>query len=66
MYALVLLVPFVLLGTVLGLSWWEDKLLPPALPDEAPLGAPSTSPASTARPELLADIGSLTRDTPGR
>lgn len=39
MYALIVpaAVPFVLLGTVMGLSWWEDHVLPPAKePTEAP------------------------------
>lgn len=39
MYALIVpaSVPFVLLGTVMGLSWWEDHVLPPAEePAEAP------------------------------
>jgi len=32
MYELIIpgLLPFILLGTVMGLSWWEDHLLPPA------------------------------------
>jgi hypothetical protein len=32
MFALIIpvLLPFVLLGVVMGLSWWEDRLLPPA------------------------------------
>ena len=42
MYALVALVPFVLLATVLGLSWWEDRMLPPTGPADAPT-APQTS-----------------------
>lgn len=31
MYALIVpvLAPFVLLATVMGLSWWEDHVLPP-------------------------------------
>ncbi|MGP4013912.1 hypothetical protein [Streptomyces sp. 4N124] len=35
-------VPFVLLATVMGLSWWEDHILPtpPAEPTEAPAEAP--------------------------
>lgn len=36
MFALVALVPFVLLATVMGLSWWEDRILPPAGPTGAP------------------------------
>ncbi|GGO42299.1 MULTISPECIES: hypothetical protein [Streptomyces] len=54
MYALVALVPFVLLATVLGLSWWEDRILPPAAPEAAPVMTPVTStaprPASTPTP----------------
>lgn len=66
MYALVLLVPFVLLGTVMGLSWWEDKVLPATVRSEAPAEAPFDPTASAARPELPADIGSLTGDSAGR
>ena len=44
MYALIVPVsaPFVLLATVLGLSWWEDHVLPspPAEPAESPVEAP--------------------------
>ena len=44
MYALILpvLLPFILLGAVMGLSWWEDHVLPPAMSVEAPVEAPST------------------------
>lgn len=60
MYALIVpaSVPFVLLGTVMGLAWWEDHVLPPAEPPEAGPEAPSTqaapapaqnSPVSTVR-----------------
>jgi hypothetical protein len=36
-------VPFVLLATVMGLSWWEDHVLPapPAEPVDTPAEAPS-------------------------
>ncbi|NEB79123.1 hypothetical protein G3I40_28465 [Streptomyces sp. SID14478] len=36
MYALILTAatPFVLLATVMGLSWWEDRVLPPVTPLE--------------------------------
>ena len=41
MYALIVpaSTPFVLLATVLGLSWWEDRILPAPAPvrPEAPL-----------------------------
>jgi len=42
MYALIIpaLLPFILLGTVLGMSWWEDHVLPPAQPAEALTEAP--------------------------
>ena len=38
MYALIVpvLTPFVLLATVLGLSWWEDHILPTATPVPVP------------------------------
>jgi len=44
MYALIIpaLLPFILLGTVMGLSWWEDHVLPPAQPAMAPVEAPRT------------------------
>lgn len=34
MFALILpvLTPFVLLGTVMGMAWWEDHVLPPSQP----------------------------------
>ncbi|WP_157872269.1 MULTISPECIES: hypothetical protein [Streptomyces] len=37
MYALIVpaVAPFVLLATVMGLSWWEDHVLPPAEPPDA-------------------------------
>ncbi len=66
MYALVLLVPFVLLGTVMGLSWWEDKVLPDAVPGPALAEAPLTPPTPSVRAELLADSGSLPGDVPER
>lgn len=39
MYALIVpaSTPFVLLATVLGLSWWEDRILPTPAPAPAPL-----------------------------
>ncbi len=44
MYALIFpaLLPFILLGAVMGLSWWEDRILPPAAPVEALAEAPQT------------------------
>lgn len=42
MYALIVpaSTPFVLLATVLGLSWWEDHILPTATPVPVPAEAP--------------------------
>ncbi|GGR39973.1 hypothetical protein FHS38_005498 [Streptomyces netropsis] len=53
MYALILpaLTPFVLLAGVMGLSWWEDHILPPAdpvKPDEQ-RHSPVTVPISPGR-----------------
>ncbi|WP_030620126.1 hypothetical protein [Streptomyces fulvoviolaceus] len=50
MYALIVpaSVPFVLLATVMGLSWWEDHILPTAEPVEAPF--PPTAPARLREP----------------
>ncbi|MEV0116613.1 hypothetical protein AB0H77_25770 [Streptomyces sp. NPDC050844] len=54
MYALVTLVPFVLLATVMGLSWWEDRILPPADPAGPPVtAAASSAPPHAANPALL-------------
>lgn len=57
MYALILSAstPFVLLATVLALSWWEDRILPtpPAAPAEAPTMAPLAPAAPAQLPELL-------------
>jgi hypothetical protein len=54
MYALIVpaSTPFVLLATVMGLSWWEDHVLPatPAEPLEAPAEAPFV-PAAPAQPQ---------------
>ncbi|MEU8789384.1 hypothetical protein [Streptomyces sp. NPDC048643] len=56
MYALLVPVsaPFVLLATVLGLSWWEDHVLPATAepvdaPPESPLAAPDPAPTSELR-----------------
>ncbi len=59
MYALIVpaSTPFVLLATVLGLSWWEDHLLPTPAPVETPLpqllstDAPFPPHSPDARPE---------------
>ncbi|MBK3576675.1 hypothetical protein JHN63_23275 [Streptomyces sp. MBT65] len=55
MYALILpaSTPFVLLATVLGLSWWEDRILPTPEPVEAlieDLLAPAPLPDSLNSP----------------
>jgi hypothetical protein len=64
MYALLLpaLTPFVLLGTVMGLSWFEDRILPraaeptatapeaPRIPAPGPMTAPAPAPAPAAQP----------------
>lgn len=42
-------VPFVLLATVMGLSWWEDHILPTAEPVEAPI-TPAAPPGSRNSP----------------
>ncbi|MEU0398639.1 hypothetical protein ABZ208_39125, partial [Streptomyces sp. NPDC006208] len=63
MYALIVpaAVPFVLLGTVMGLSWWEDHVLPPPKePAEAPAEAPSTPAAATAVAQLPSNSRTLT------
>lgn len=63
MYALIVpaAVPFVLLGTVMGLSWWEDHVLPPPKePAEAPAEAPSTPAAPTALAQLPSSSATLT------
>jgi len=52
MYALILpaSTPFVLLATVMALSWWEDHVLPapPAQPAEAPAEGPFRDSASAS------------------
>ena len=62
MYALIVpaAVPFVLLGTVMGLSWWEDHVLPPAKePAEAP-EAPFTPGVPNLTSQLPSSTGPLT------
>lgn len=68
MYALLVpaSVPFVLLATVMGLSWWEDHLLPPAEPVEAPAEAPFTPTAPPPLAELPCVDATLTREVAGR
>lgn len=64
MYALIVpaSTPFVLLATVMGLSWWEDHVLPSAEPAEASAEAPFTPAASAQYPELLRVDTTLTRE----
>ncbi|MFJ1607990.1 hypothetical protein ACIOHS_32100 [Streptomyces sp. NPDC088253] len=68
MYALIVPVstPFVLLATVMGLSWWEDHVLPSADPVEAPAEAPFTPAASAQHPELPRVDMTLTKEVAGR
>jgi hypothetical protein len=70
MYALIVpaSTPFVLLATVMALSWWEDHILPtpPTEPAEAPAEAPFT-PAAPAQLAQLPHVDSaLTREVAGR
>jgi hypothetical protein len=60
--------PFVLLATVLGLSWWEDRILPapPAKPAEAPAEAPFVPAAPARLAELPRADTALTREVLGR
>ncbi|MDO0937649.1 hypothetical protein QQY66_40195 [Streptomyces sp. DG2A-72] len=70
MYALIVpaSTPFVLLATVMGLSWWEDHVLP--TPSAEPLEAPAEAPFVPATPAQLAEIPRvdtvLTREVVGR
>ncbi|TFV32014.1 hypothetical protein E4K10_13620 [Streptomyces sp. T1317-0309] len=69
MYALIIpaSTPFVLLATVLGLSWWEDHILPtPAGPVEALAEAPFTPVAPVQLPEPVSVDAALTREDAGR
>jgi hypothetical protein len=54
MFALIIpaLLPFILLGTVMGLSWWEDRLLPPTEPANVLMIAPTAADVPTAPTEL--------------
>ncbi|TQJ54491.1 hypothetical protein FBY34_2267 [Streptomyces sp. SLBN-115] len=55
-------VPFVLLATVMGLSWWEDRILPaaPAEPVDPPAKAPFVPAAETRPfPQLLLRQGTV-------
>ncbi|GGR86178.1 hypothetical protein GCM10010252_26080 [Streptomyces aureoverticillatus] len=62
MYALIVpaAAPFVLLATVMGLSWWEDHVLPPAEPAETPGGTPITPAVPAVLPQPARPHGSLT------
>lgn len=73
MYALIVPVstPFVLLATVMGLSWWEDRILPsPPAPPAEPLEASAEAPFVPAAPAQLAELPrvdtGLTREVVGR
>ncbi|QDQ09427.1 hypothetical protein [Streptomyces spectabilis] len=63
MYALIVpaSAPFVLLATVMGLAWWEDHVLPPAEPTEAPAEAPNTPAVSAAHAQPIRPQRPLTR-----
>lgn len=67
MYALIVpaAAPFVLLATLMGLSWWEDHVLPPAEHAEVPDGTPTTPATSAPFPQPARPQGSLTRDAAG-
>ncbi|MCC9707406.1 hypothetical protein E4N62_20250 [Streptomyces sp. MNU76] len=56
MYALIVpaSTPFVLLATVMALSWWEDRVLPapPAESLDAPAAAPFTPAAAAEHAEF--------------
>ncbi|MGW9590093.1 hypothetical protein ACWHLZ_07215 [Streptomyces chartreusis] len=70
MYALIVpaSTPFVLLATVMALSWWEDHILPtpPTEPGEAPAEAPFTPAAPARLPQLPNVDSALTREVAGR
>ncbi len=61
-------VPFVLLATVMGLSWWEDRILP--APPAEPVDHPTQAPFVPAAPAPLAELPrvdtALTREVAGR
>ncbi|GHD61392.1 hypothetical protein GCM10010317_055080 [Streptomyces mirabilis] len=70
MYALIVpaSTPFVLLATVMALSWWEDRVLP--APPAEPVDAPAEAPFTPAAPAQLAELPrvdtALTREVAGR
>ncbi|MER5386972.1 hypothetical protein ABT040_43240 [Streptomyces sp. NPDC002688] len=61
-------VPFVLLATVMGLSWWEDYVLPtrPDEPHEASAEVPFTPAAPAQLAELPRADTALTSEVVGR
>ncbi|GAA3988317.1 hypothetical protein GCM10022232_22150 [Streptomyces plumbiresistens] len=61
-------VPFVLLATVMGLSWWEDHVLPapPAEPVDTPTEAPFVPVAPAQLAELPRVDTALTGEAAGR
>ncbi|MER6180950.1 hypothetical protein [Streptomyces sp. NPDC001652] len=66
MYVLIIpaSVPFVLLATVMGLSWWEDHILPTPRAEEAEA---RVTPAAPAHPLELARVDTaLTTEDAGR
>ncbi|MER5302840.1 hypothetical protein ABT039_25735 [Streptomyces lasiicapitis] len=68
MYALIVpaSAPFVLLATVMGLSWWEDHVLPPAEPAAALVEHPIPLAAPAVHPKPPSAQGALTREVVGR
>ncbi|GGO59118.1 hypothetical protein [Streptomyces lasiicapitis] len=68
MYALIVpaSAPFVLLATVMGLSWWEDHVLPPAEPVATPVEHPIPPAAPAVHPKPPSAQGALTREVVGR
>jgi hypothetical protein len=70
MYVLIVPVstPFVLLATVLGLSWWEDHILPspPTEPAEALIANPSAPAPPAQLTELPRVDAALTREVARR
>ena len=69
MYVLIVpaALPFVLLATVMGLSWWEDRILP--APPADPVDHPAQAPFVPAAPAQLAELArvdaTLTREVAG-
>ncbi|KPI15596.1 hypothetical protein OK074_2041 [Actinobacteria bacterium OK074] len=56
MYALIVpaAAPLVLLATVMGLSWWEDRILPSSRAE--PVEASSEVPSAPAAPAPLSEL----------